>query len=137
MSPHGIGSLTFSVDVDLVLRFVPPMDNHSDGIRLTRTIELPFPPAEDISIFSKEWEGEDFPLGYVLKNVTWEIDRDRFLADTLLSVTGTPIAMIPFEIRKRTVNPFLPVWIVLDRVNSGHRAFSGEVIHERAGAGLA
>lgn len=90
----------FAVDVDLVLRYVPPMDDVGEGIRLTRTIELPFPPAEDISVFSKEWEGVGDPLGYVLKNVTWDMDRNRFLADTMLSVTGTPIAMIPFEIRQ-------------------------------------
>lgn len=88
----------YAVDVDLVLRYVPPMEDYGGGIRLTRTIELPFPPAEDVSVFSKTWEGMEDPLGYILKNVTWDMDRNRFLADTMLSVTGTPIAMIPFEI---------------------------------------
>lgn len=90
----------YSVDVDLVLRYVPPMTDEGRGIRLTRTIELPFPPSRDISVFSKDWEGQDFdePLGYVLIEVTWDMDRNRFLADTGMSVTGIPIAMIPFEI---------------------------------------
>lgn len=90
----------YAVDVDLVLRYVPPMTDDGRGIRLTRTIELPFPPSRDISVFSKDWEGQDFdePLGYVLKEVTWDMDRNRFLADTEMSVTGIPIAMIPFEI---------------------------------------
>ncbi|MBI5757072.1 MAG: hypothetical protein HZA46_00985 [Planctomycetales bacterium] len=88
----------YAVDVDLVLRYVPPMSDDDAGMRLTRTIELPFPPSRDISVFSKDWEGIDEPLGYVLKEVTWDMDRNRFLADTELSVTGIPIAMIPFEI---------------------------------------
>lgn len=88
----------YTVDVDLVLRYVPPMSDHGNGIRLTRTIELPFPPANDNSVYSKDWEGIEDPFGYPLKEVTWDIDRKRFLADTELSVTGTPIAMIPFEI---------------------------------------
>lgn len=90
----------YAVEVDLVLRYVPPMSDHGRGIRLTRTIELPFPPSRDISVFSKDWEGQniDEPLGYVLKEITWDMDRNRFVADTEMSVTGIPIAMIPFEI---------------------------------------
>lgn len=90
----------YAVDVDFVLRYVPPMSDDDDGIRLTRTIELPFPPSRDIAVFSKDWEGQDFdePLGYVLKEVTWDMDRNRFVADTEMSITGIPIAMIPLEI---------------------------------------
>jgi len=82
------------------------MTDDGPGIRLTRTIELPFPPSRDISVFSKDWEGQDIdePLGYVLKEVTWDMDRNRFLADTEMSVTGTPIAMIPFEIVQLVYN---------------------------------
>jgi hypothetical protein len=90
----------FTVEVDLVLRYVPPMSDQGPGIRLTRTIDLPFPPVENISVFSKDWEGTDDPLGYILKQVTWDMDRKRFLAETAISVTGTPIAMIPFEIHE-------------------------------------
>jgi hypothetical protein len=89
----------YAVDVDLVLRYVPPMEDHRDGIRLTRTIELPFPPSEDIAVHSKDWEGIDDPMGYRLKEITWDVDRNRFLAETEVSSTGTPIAMIPHEIR--------------------------------------
>jgi hypothetical protein len=76
------------------------MADHGEGIRLTRTIKLPFPPGQDISVFSKDWEGTEDPFGYVLKEVTWDMDRNRFLADAVLSVTGIPIAMIPYEIRQ-------------------------------------
>ncbi len=89
----------YRVDVDLVLRFVPPMGDNGQGIRLTRTIELPFPPVEDVAVFSKEWEGIDDPMGYRLKEITWDIDRECFLADTTISITGIPIAFIPREIR--------------------------------------
>lgn len=90
----------FAVDVDLVLRYVPPMDDHAAGIRLTRTFELPFPPVEKVSVFSRDWEGHDDPMGYVLRKVTWDLDRQRFLAETAISVTGTPLVMIPYEIRQ-------------------------------------
>lgn len=88
----------YAVDVDLVLRYVPPMSDDDDGIRLTRTIELPFPPSGDIAVFSKDFEGIDEPMGYVLKEITWDMDRNRFLADTELSAARVPIAMIPFLI---------------------------------------
>lgn len=67
---------------------------------MTRTIELPFPPSRDNLVFSKDWEGQDFdePLGYVLKEITWDMDRNRFVADTEMFITGIPIDMIPFEI---------------------------------------
>ena len=83
----------------LVLRYVPPMADNDHGIRLTRSFELPFPPTEKMVVFSKEGEGQDDPMGYVLKEVTWDIDRG-FLAETQLSSTGVPIALIPLDIRR-------------------------------------
>jgi len=90
----------YMVHLDFVLRFVPPMTDHGQGIRLTRTIELPFPPTEKMLVFSKDWEGADDPMGYVLKEVTWDLDRGCFLAETELSSTGVPIALIPWEVRR-------------------------------------
>src|SRR5688500_10581988 len=89
----------YAVDVDLVLRYVPPMDDHGHGIRMTWSFELPFPPSGDIAVHSREWEGIDDPLGYRLKEITWNIERSRFLGETEILATGTPIAMIPHEIR--------------------------------------
>jgi hypothetical protein len=60
----------YAVDVDLVVRFVPPMLDIGSGIRLTRSFELPFVPQEDIAVFSKDWEGMEDPLGYRLKEIT-------------------------------------------------------------------
>lgn len=91
----------YLVNLDLVLSYVPPMDKDGEGMRLTRSFELPFPPSEDTTVFSKEWEGfaEGEPLGYRLKEVTWDIDKGAFFAEISTSVTGVPIALIPFEIR--------------------------------------
>jgi hypothetical protein len=90
----------YTVHLEFVLRYVPPMADNDHGIRLTRSVELPFPPTENMLVFSKEWEGQDDPMGYVLKEVTWDIDRGCFLAETELSSTGVPIALIPREIRR-------------------------------------
>jgi hypothetical protein len=90
----------YSVHLDFVLRYEPPMSDHEHGIRLTRTIELPFPPTNEMLVFSKNWEGADDPMGYVLKEVTWDLDQGCFLAETELSSSGVPIALIPWEIRR-------------------------------------
>ena len=77
----------YSVHLGFILRYVPPMADIGHGIRLTRSFELPFPPTEKMLVFSKGWEGQDDPMGYVLKEVTWDIDRSCFLAETELSST--------------------------------------------------
>ena len=90
----------YPVHLDFVLRYVPPMADNDHGIRLTRTFELPFPPTEKILVFSKAWEGQDDPMGYVLKEVTWDIDRGCFLAETELTSSGVPIGLIPLDVRR-------------------------------------
>jgi hypothetical protein len=90
----------YPVHLDFVLRYLPPMSDNDHGIRLTRSFELPFPPTEKMVVFSKEWEGQDDPMGYVLKEVTWDIDKACFLAETELSSSGVPIALIPLDIRR-------------------------------------
>src|SRR5579859_4042726 len=90
----------YTVHLDFVLRYLPPMADIGHGIRLTRTFELPFRPTEKMLVFSKEWEGQDDPMGYVLKEVTWDIDRGCFLAETELSSSGVPIALIPLDIQR-------------------------------------
>lgn len=93
--------LMYDIDLDLVLHFVPPMDDKGPGIRLNRTFQLPFPPSTDVFIFSKEWEGfEEEPLGYHLKEITWDADRSCFLAQTFICHHGDPIAIIPHELRQ-------------------------------------
>jgi len=92
--------IVFQVNLDLILRFVPPMSEHDAGFRLTRTFELPFAPSNGTAVFSRDWEGMGDPLGYVLKNATWDIDRKCFLAETVSEMCDIPIAIIPLEIRR-------------------------------------
>lgn len=89
----------FQIELDLILRFTPPMAEHYAGFRLTRSFELPFAPTNGSSVFSQQWEGLDEPLGYILNNVTWDLDRGCFVAETENSITGIPIALIPHEIK--------------------------------------
>lgn len=89
----------YRLELDLIVRFVPPMDKYGRGIHLTRTVELPFLPSEHIALHSRAWEYIDDPLGYRLKEIVWDADQNLFLAHTELSDTGTPVAFIPHEIR--------------------------------------
>ena len=68
--------------VDLCLSYSPPMSEHARRIRLTRKMELPFPPYEGLAIFSREFDSAQEPPGFVLKNVTWDLDRQLFVAET-------------------------------------------------------
>jgi hypothetical protein len=34
----------FTLELDLILHYCPPMDEHGGGIHLTRSVELPFAP---------------------------------------------------------------------------------------------
>jgi hypothetical protein len=89
----------YRLELDFVLWFVPPMEDRGDGIRLTRTTEMPFVPAKRIALHSRTWEDIDGePLGYQLKDIIWDFDRECFLAETHTSATGVPIAMIPHQI---------------------------------------
>lgn len=88
----------YRAEIDLVVWYSPPMEDAGRGIRLTQTVELPFPLTEDVSLHSREWEGIDDPLGCTLKNIVWDIDRSCFLAETHLGDNDVPIAMIPVQL---------------------------------------
>jgi hypothetical protein len=87
--------MMYQVELDYVLRFVPPMSEHSGGLVLTRTLELPFPPYKKLYLFAKDLDDCPYPPGLRLDEVTWDIDRECFLATTELIVHG-PIADIPW-----------------------------------------
>ena len=87
------------VELDLHLVFQPPMDDSSDGIIITRTIELPFTPFNGLRVFSRVWEDGPEPYGLELTDVLWEMDRAVFLAKTRHTWVDLPIAFIPHEIR--------------------------------------
>jgi hypothetical protein len=88
----------YKVELDLVLHWVPPMDVHSPGFVMTRTIELPFPPYEGLSIFSPALDDCPDPQGMRLKDIVWDFDRQVFLASTRLISRDLPIVYIPDDI---------------------------------------
>lgn len=73
----------FKLELDLHVYYVPPMVENRGGIVLTRTIDLPFVPSPEISIYSSAFEeaGPD-PLGFRPKDIVWDADRQVFLAHT-------------------------------------------------------
>lgn len=88
----------YKVELDLELHWVPPMNEHSSGFIMTRTIELPFPPYVGLSIFSTALDDCPDPQGMRLKDIVWDIDRQVFLASTQLISQDLPIAFIPDDI---------------------------------------
>jgi len=89
----------FNLELDLSLFFVPPMDEHGRGIMLTRKFELPFPPTEGLSLAGQALNENPTGLGFVLESVTWDVDRQVFLAHTSLVEQGFPIPFIPQSLR--------------------------------------
>lgn len=86
----------FKLALTMVLHFVPPMDEHGIGIRLTRMFELPFPPTDGLFIASEAFgEGDE---GMKITDVTWDVDREQFYANTGVISQDFPIAYIPDEI---------------------------------------
>ena len=89
----------FSLELDVSLYFVPPMAERARGIVVTRTLELSFPPTEGLSITGIAIDGQPMAQGFKLKNLTWDLDRQRFFATTSLTSHDFPIAEIPDMIR--------------------------------------
>ncbi len=89
----------FKLELDLHLYFDPPMADHGDGIAVTRTIDVPFPPWSGLLVYGRELDECPSPGGWPLKDVTWDVDRGVFLATTSLHSGGVPMAMIPDVVR--------------------------------------
>lgn len=90
----------FKIEVDLHITFVPPMATHDPGITLTRTIELPFPPSADISIYSPRlMEDGSEPMGITLKEIIWDMERQVFFARTRVQEDGNSLPMVPQALR--------------------------------------
>ena len=88
----------FKLELDLVLYFVPPMDEHSQGIRLTYSLELPFLPTNGLYLAGVAMDDPLSPLGFRINDLTWNLDRQFFMATTQLTNHDFPIATIPDEI---------------------------------------
>lgn len=91
----------FRVELDLHLFFAPLMQEIGDGIILTRTLDLPFPPNSKIMVGGRSIEGDCIPpLGYRMSDILWDVDREIFLAKTVTSHHGSPIAFVPMDIER-------------------------------------
>lgn len=91
--------LMFKLHLDLVIVYTPPMSDHGQGIRLTREIELPFPPYDGLHICGRQIDAVYGPEGFVLKEVKWDLDRKVFLGQTTLSSLDLPMEDIPADLR--------------------------------------
>ena len=90
----------FKVELDMSLYFVPPMDERGAGIVVTRRLELPFAPSTGLTLCGKLFDDHPDPMGFRLEDVTWDVDRKVFLANTCLISHDLPIAVIPDTIRE-------------------------------------
>jgi len=89
----------FKIQVDLSLVFIPPMEEHGAGIHLHRQFEIPFVPFEGMHLTGKAFDENHGPMGFKLVNITWDLDRKLFFAETTLVSSGFPIALILDDIR--------------------------------------
>lgn len=89
----------FKLNLDMALYFLDPMIEQGKGIRVTQEIELPFPPQRDIFINGVALNGDAISMGFMIEELTWDIDRKVFFGLTRLTSVGVPIAIIPFDIR--------------------------------------
>lgn len=89
----------FTLLLDLRIQFVPPMNQFGRGVVLTRELHLPFPAWDGLCIFSKQIDECPGPMGMVLKDVVWDMDRQVFLATTRIEQGDIPLALIADELR--------------------------------------
>jgi hypothetical protein len=89
----------FTLLLDIGQVFVPPMKESSNGICLTRKLELPFAPFNGLSLNGAELREVPEWSGHELKDITWDIDRQVFLAKAKLIHVNLPIPYIADEIR--------------------------------------
>ncbi|HPF41471.1 MAG TPA: hypothetical protein PK093_22775 [Phycisphaerae bacterium] len=89
----------YKVNLDLHLKYVPPMSEYGPGIVVTRVLELPFPVSNGIRIHSRLIDECPDPMGFTLEDVVWDMDREVFLASTSIEY-DFPITWIPGELRR-------------------------------------
>jgi hypothetical protein len=73
------------------------MNESGPALVLTRTIALPFAPHPELTIAGRDLDHSPDPLGFRLKELTWDVDRRTFLAHSEI-VSAGEIAEIPDEI---------------------------------------
>lgn len=88
-----------TLHLDLHLKFVPPMSQHGPGVVLTRAIQLPFVPTSSLRIAGASLDEHGGPMGFGIEELTWDVDREVFLASTQIICHDEPLALIPDTIR--------------------------------------
>jgi hypothetical protein len=88
----------FELQLDLKMYLVPPMDENGNAIRLTRKLQLPFPPYNDLAVYNPAMDTHPTHEGMTLKNVVWDMKRSRFTAETTLGQYDLPLIYIPTEL---------------------------------------
>lgn len=88
----------FTLELDFIIVYVPPMDEHGRGIHLTRELQLPFAPFDGLQVTSRKLDIAPGPEGFVLKDVIWDADREVFLAHSTLISHDLPMEDIPADL---------------------------------------
>jgi hypothetical protein len=91
--------VTYTVLLDLHLIYEPLMPDQQPGIVVTREFGLPFVPTDGSKVWSSGWSWDSEPTGLELSEVTWDLDREVFLATTRHVFVDLPLAGIPSDIR--------------------------------------
>lgn len=89
----------FTLELDLIITYTPPMSETGGGIHLTRELQLPFAPHNGLQICGNQMDQAPGPDGFVLKDVTWDVDRQVFMAHTELYSHDLPMADIPADLK--------------------------------------
>lgn len=89
----------FTLELDLIITYTPPMSDNGGGIHLTRELQLPFPPYTDLRICSGRMDQAPGPMGFILKDVVWDIDREVFMAHCEMNSLDLPMENIPADLK--------------------------------------
>jgi hypothetical protein len=89
----------YKLELDVSLVFAPLMDEHGQGIIVTKSFELPFPPFAKMNLQSRQFPNSPGPDGFLLEDITWDVDREVFFARSSLTSVDLPIACILDDIQ--------------------------------------
>ena len=70
------------------------MNEDGNGIELTRNIQTPFVPYNNLAICGQQIDVASDPDGFIIKNVVWDMDRELFRAKTYLICHDLPIDIL-------------------------------------------
>ncbi|MBL1217956.1 MAG: hypothetical protein D8M59_10730 [Planctomycetes bacterium] len=92
------GTDHYTLQVEISLYFIPPMTEAGRGIGLLQHFRLPFVPVHGMILTGGAFNTSPSPEGYMLRDVTWDVDREMFLATSSLHMYGEPLGLVPEEI---------------------------------------